>query len=113
LRVIDDPLEQPANTQFDGDFWGLYIGFENQDNRFKDAHGLPDGNIFRMQATGAGNDLLGPGAGQPVDLSDLGAFTSATTGYNFSPNQPEAWWRTNLDLQKYFSWRAVDEAVNN
>ena len=112
LRVIDDPLEQPA-TQYDGDFWGLYTAFENQDNRFKDAHDLPDGNIFRMQATSGGNRLLGQGAGQPLDLSDLRAFTSATTGYNFSPSQPEAWWRTNVDLPKYFSWRAVNEAVNN
>src|SRR5258706_6184343 len=23
LRVIDDPLEQPANNQYDGDLWGL------------------------------------------------------------------------------------------
>ena len=112
LRVIDDPLEQPV-TQYDGDFWGLYTAFENQDNRFKDAHGLPDGNIFRMQATGAGNHLLGQGAGLPADLSDLLAFTSTTTGYNFSPSQPETWWRTNVDLPKYFSWRAVNEAVNN
>jgi hypothetical protein len=90
LRVLDDVLEQPA-TQYDGDFWGLYIGFENQDNRFKEAHGLPDGNIFRMQQ--ANNHLLGQGAGQPSDLSDLRAFTSTTTGYNFSPTQPEGWWR--------------------
>ncbi len=112
LRVIDDPVEQPA-TQFDGDFWGLYFAFENQDNRFKEAHGLPDGNIFRLQVTGAGNHLLGQGEGQPADLSDLNAFVSTTTGYNFTPAQPEAWWRTNVDLMKYFSWRAVNEAVNN
>lgn len=113
LRVIDDLIEQPTQTQYDGDMWGLYIGFENQDNRFKDAHGLPDGNIFRLQATGAGNALLGQGAGQPSDLRDLNAFLSTSTGYNFSPNQPEAWWRTNVDLEKYYSWRAVNEAVNN
>lgn len=113
LRVIDDLIEQPAQTQYDGDLWGLYIGFENQDNRFKDAHGLPDGNIFRLQATGAGNQLLGQGAGQPSDLRDLNAFLSPSTGYNFSPNQPEAWWRTNVDLERYYSWRAVNEAVNN
>ncbi len=112
LRVIDDALEQPA-TQYDGDLWGLYMAFENQDNRFKDAHGLPDGNIFRMQTTSGGNRLLGQGSGQPANLSDLNAFVSTATGYNRTTLQPEAWWATNVDLARYFSWRAVNEAVNN
>ena len=116
-RVIDDPAEAPAN-QFNGDFWGLYLAFENHDNNFKQEHGLEDGNIFRMQVTGTGNSLLGQGKGQPSDLSDLRAFVSGSTGYNkgsagnLASIQPESWFRANVNLPRYFNWRAVTEAIN-
>ena len=114
-RVIDSAAEAPA-SQFDGDLFGLYLAFENQDNHFKDEHGLTDGNIFRMQ--GGGNHVLGQGAGQPDDLSDLNSFLSAATGYNkgtagsVGTYQDEAWFRANVDMPLYYSWRAVTEAVN-
>jgi hypothetical protein len=121
-RVIDGAAEA-GPTQFDGDFWGLYLAFENTDNEFKDGHGLPDGNIFRLQITGAGNSVLGQGKGQPDDLSDLNAFTSTTNGYRRGGGtattaplvpaiQPESWFRETVDLPEYFSWRAVTEAIN-
>lgn len=114
-RVIDDAAEAPA-SQFEGDLFGIYAAFENQDNHFKDEHGLPDGNIFRMQS--GGNHLLGQGAGQPDNLSDLNSFLSTTTGYNkgaagsVGTYQNEAWFRANVDMPRYYSWRTVVEAVN-
>ncbi|MES2706014.1 MAG: lamin tail domain-containing protein [Verrucomicrobiota bacterium] len=121
-RVIDAADESPSN-QYNGDLWGLYLAFENQDNHFKDAHGLPDGNIFRMQATGEGNHILGQGTGQPSNLSDLNAFLSASTGYKkgggssttaplVTAIQPVTWFRSNVHLPRYFTWRSVMEAVN-
>ena len=59
------------------------------------------------------NHLQGQGAGQPADLSDLNAFVSPTIGYNRTNTQPESWWRANVNLLEYSSWRAVGEAVNN
>jgi Lamin Tail Domain/CotH kinase protein len=123
LRVIDGATEQNPINQFDGDLWGLYLAFENTDNWFKDAHNLPDGNVFRMQVTGGGNRVLGAGKGQPVNLSDLNAFVSPVTGYNKGGGsttvpplvvnlQTEAWFRANVNLPEYFNWRAVTEAVN-
>ena len=123
LRVIDGATEQNPTNQFDGDLWGLYLAFENTDNLFKEARDLPDGNIFRLQATGAGNSLLGQGRGQVGDLSDLNAFTSTSTGYRrgggssttpprLTAIQPESWFRTHVDLPGYYSWRAVTEAIN-
>lgn len=123
FRVIDGASEHNPSNQFDGDLWGLYLAFENTDNHFKEEHRLPDGNIFRLQITGAGNSLLGQGQSQPNDLSDLLAFTSTTTGYRrgggsatAAPSaasiQPESWFRANVDLPAYFSWRAVTEAIN-
>ncbi|MDB6134920.1 MAG: hypothetical protein JWM59_3163 [Verrucomicrobiales bacterium] len=122
-RVIDAAAEAPAD-QFGGDFWGLYLAFENQDNRFKESHRLPDGNIFRLQVTGAGNSLLDQGSGQPSNLSDLNSFTSTGgTGYRkgggsasaaplINNIQPVSWWQANVHLPRYYNWRAVTEAVN-
>lgn len=106
-RVIDSATEHNPGDQYDGDLWGLYLAFGNLDNHFKDTHGLPDGNLFQLQS--GQNELTGQGRGQPGDLSDLNAFIS---GYSTS-NQTEAWFRTNLNLTGYASWRAVTEAVNN
>ncbi len=122
-RVIDGAAEQNPASQYDSDLWGLYLAFENTDNNFKAEHGLPDGNIFRMQATGAGNSVLGQGRGQAGDLSDLNDFLSVTTGYNkgggtatvaplVSAIQTEAWFRANVNLPEYFNWRCIAEAVN-
>lgn len=117
-RVIDGAVEQSPTDQFDGDFWGLYLAFENQDGNLKDSHGLPDGNTFRMQATGTGNELLSQGKGMPSNLSDLRAFISTSTGYNkgritdLSTIQPVSWWRQNVHLEEYYNWRAVTEAIN-
>ncbi len=121
-RVIDAADENPSN-QFNGDLWGLYLAFENHDNHFKESHGLPDGNIFRLQVTGAGNSLLGQGKGQPGTLSDLNAFVSGSAGYrrgggtsttppSVNNIQPVTWFRTNVHLPRYYNWRVVTEAVN-
>ena len=112
LRVIDDATETNPASQYDGDLWGLYLGFEVYDQNFKTEHGMPDGNLFYMQGGGA-NNLGAQGAGQPADLSDLNSFISTVTGYNATPTQPLAWWRTNVDLLAYYSWRTVVEAVND
>jgi hypothetical protein len=108
LRVVDDAVEASAASQYEGDLWGLYLGFEEYDEQFKDEHALADGNLFLLQV---GNHRLGAqGAGQPDDRSDLDAFTGS---YNASPTQPLAWWRTNVDLPGYYSWRSVTETINN
>ncbi len=108
LRIIDHAAEASSVNQYDGDLWGLYLGFEEYDESFKDSHGLPDGNLFLLQT---GNHRLGAqGAGQPADFTDLHAFLSGTLA---SPLPPLSWWRTNVHLPTYYSWRAVTEAINN
>lgn len=110
LRVIDDTVEASSNDQYDGDLWGLYLAFENPSGDFLDSHDLPEGNLFRL-ATSA-SELEHQGPGLPGDLSDLRYFTSSSTGYNRS-SQPVSWWRENVNLQRYYSYRSVVEAVNH
>lgn len=111
-RVVDDPLEANPATQYDGDFWGLYIGIEQPDGDYLDSHDLPDGNSFKM--AGSGSHALNQGPAQPSDLSDLNAFTSNVTGYNKSnPYQTVDWYRTNLNLDDYYRFKIVSDAINN
>jgi hypothetical protein len=106
LRIINEPQENPAN-QYQGDFWGLYLAIENEDGRFLKAHDLPDGNLYKM--FGGSGDLNNQGDGQPADKSDLNAFLNA---YN-TREQSEQWWRDNLELERYYSYRAILECIRH
>jgi hypothetical protein len=112
FRVIDDAREA-GPTQYDGDFWGLYMTLEQMDGRFLDEHGLPDGNLYKMDTgapdAGAGGGALNnQGPTQPSDHSDLVAFRNA---YRARPQEP--WWRQNVDLPAYYGFRCTVEGVHH
>ena len=106
LRIVDEAAEAGA-TQYDGDFWGLYLAIEQMDGRFLDEHGLPDGNLYKME--GGTGELNNQGPTGATDKSDLNAFLQAyQTG---SPT--EDWWRGNLDLETYYGYRAIIEGIHH
>lgn len=105
LRVIDEAAETGAN-QYVGDFWGLYLAVEQMDGRFIDEHRLPDGNLYKIE-NGAG-ELNHLGAAGPTDGSDIAWFIRAYRGPKTSD-----WWRANLDLPGYYSYRSIVEAVHH
>lgn len=108
FRVIDEAPEAPVD-QYEGDFWGLYLGVEQEDGRFLDEHNLPDGNFYKMESgTGTPNNI---GLAGPVDGSDLSSFLS--TYRASSPAASEQWWRTNLNLQNYWSYQAVVQGIHH
>jgi hypothetical protein len=112
FRVIDEAGETGA-TQYEGDFWGLYMTLEQMDGRFLEEHGLPDGNLYKMDS---GAPDAGPGGGssnnqgptQPTDNSDLIAFKNS---YRSRPAEP--WWRQNVNLTPYYGFRCVVEGVHH
>lgn len=106
LRVIDGAEENPAD-QYRGDFWGLYLAIENEDGNFLEEHGLPDGNIYKMN--GGTGELSHQGAGAVTNRSDLDKFLGT---YNNSV-QSETWWRTNLNLPRYYSYRSIIECIHH
>lgn len=112
FRVIDRDLETDPSSQYNGDLWGLYLAYEDPAGRFLEQHGLPDGNLFRMQ--GGTGTLRHQGLGLPRNGADLRAFISPRSGYaKPNPIQPIEWWRTNVDLDRYYSYRGVIEALNH
>ncbi|MEW6237304.1 MAG: lamin tail domain-containing protein [Candidatus Omnitrophota bacterium] len=117
FRIIDEENEDgrlnglhsgitTSGTQYDGDFWGLYLATEQMDGRFLDEHGLPDSNFYKME-NGTG-ELSNEGPNGPSDLSDMYIFMS---GYYSKPT--EQWWRNNVDLQRYYGYRTILEAIHH
>lgn len=106
LRIIDEPAENPPD-QYHGDFWGLYLAIENEDGKFLKAHGLPDGNLFKM-ANGTG-ELNHQGVEQVADRSDLDKFLANYEG----DNPTDDWWRANLNLPSYYSYRSICECIHH
>jgi hypothetical protein len=104
FRVIDDTAEAGAN-QYEGDFWGLYLGLEQENGRFLDEHGLPDGNFYKMEGgTGELNNLSPTG---PTDKSDLNYIL------NNYDNATDAWWRTNWVLTNFYSYQTMVQAIHH
>ncbi|HUR20112.1 MAG TPA: lamin tail domain-containing protein, partial [Vicinamibacterales bacterium] len=105
FRVIDDAREGVPGTHYQGDFYGLWLAVEEEDGRFLEERGLPDGNVYDME--GGTGTLNHNGAGAPVDKSDLNHLL---TYGGASPT--EAWWRTNLDLRPYYSYQAISQGIH-
>lgn len=106
LRIIDE-LEETGATQYDGDFWGLYLAIEQMDGRFLGEHGLGDGNLYKVEMRGF--DLNHLGSAGPSDGSDVRQFV----GSYQSAIREDAWWREHFDLDGYFRYRAIVEAVHH
>jgi hypothetical protein len=105
LRIIDGAEENPAN-QYEGDFWGLYLATEELDGQFLKQHGLADGNVYKWDfGTPKSEHLAEEGAKNGEDIRQ---FVTA-----YRRPQPESWWRTNVDLARYFSYRSIVECVHH
>jgi len=107
FRIIEHADETgPTASQYDDDFQGLYMVIEQLDGRFINEHELPDGNLYKME--GGSGTLNNQGATQPKDKSDLNAFFA----YKRADQTPQ-WWEDNLDLEDYFSFRAMAMGIHD
>ena len=106
FRVVDEASES-GTTQYNSDFWGLYLAIEQEDGRFLDEHSLPDGNLYKMESyTG---ELNNQGRTAATDKSDLNTFLN--TYRNTTPSLQ--WWRQNLHAEKYFSYQAIVQGIHH
>lgn len=113
-RVITG-ADEYGDSQYNGDFWGLYLSIENPDEQFLEEHGLPDGNLYKVESTltpPAVNyfegDLNNLGRNGPTDKSDLKALADYSQA-----GTPATWWRSNVDLENYYSFQAIVEFVHH
>jgi len=107
LRIIDGVEERPSN-QYEGDFWGLYLATEEIDDNFLVEHKLPDGNIYKWDFGQPKPEHFAKGA--PTNRQDVLQFVA---GYQRRQPQSEDWWRQNVDLARYFSYRSILECVHH
>ena len=108
LRVIDDPAEVSATSQYEGDFWGLYLGLEPTEGNFLAERGLPDGNLYSIEGNAGDKKHQGPPPAT-VDSSDWNSFRNglAQTG------QTEQWYRDNVDLPSLYTFLAINRLIGN
>jgi hypothetical protein len=106
FRIIDDTQEADPTTQYEGDFWGVYLAVEQMDGRFLDEHDMPDANFYKMEGGTGELNNLGPNG--PTDKSDLNRFLA---GLNASSS--DQWWRTNWYLPNGYSYQAVIQAIHH
>ncbi len=104
FRIIDDTMEVNPSSQYEGDFWGLYLTTENEDGRFLENHDLPDSNLYKMDGAYGSppakiNNMSPTG---PSDASDIKWILA-----NYTAAQSETWWRTNWNVEKFYSYQAV------
>ena len=80
FRIIESAFENAGN-QYSTDFQGPYLAIEQLNGDFLDAHGLPDGNLYKMERnTGPnriGGEINNQGRDTVTDYSDLNEFESA------------------------------------
>lgn len=104
--VIDEANATGTN-QYNSDYYGLYLTIEQLDGQFLDEHGLPDGNLYKIEGHSGSSNNQGP-----TQVSNRSDVTSFISGYrNTTPTAQ--WWRDNLDLEKYFSYRTIVEGIHH
>lgn len=113
FRIVEG-ADENGSDQYSSDFQGLYLAVEQLDDQFLEEHNLPDGNLYKMEG-GTGVGGIGGVSNnqgdypQPSDSSDLIQFKSTYE----SGTQSAAWWEDNLDLDSYYSYRSILEAIHH
>ncbi len=114
LRVVTDAEETPAN-QYRGDFWGLYLAVEEIDGDFLKEHGLPDGNVYKIEG-GPYPQHFAKGVPQRADDAQefLGALMQGGGRTRIpSLRGADTWWSNTVDLDRYYGYRSVVEAAHH
>ncbi len=105
FRVVDEAQEASPATQYEGDFWGVYLAIEQENGRFLEEHGLTDGNLYKME--GGTGELNNVGPTGPTDKSDLTYLQANYTGAS------ETWWRTNWNLMSHYSYQTIVQGIHH
>ncbi len=112
FRVLDGADEVPAgnNGQYLGDFWGMYVGIEDYDPRFLDAHGLEDGNLYKLKdGQFNGNDLR-RNQGRDAITTDAD-FQNIRR--SLRPQRNSDWLDAHVNYDKWYPYHAVVEGIRH
>jgi hypothetical protein len=112
LRVVAEVAETSAD-QYRGDFWGLYLAVEEIDGDFLKEHGLPDGNVYKIE--GFQPHAQHFAKGDRKDSADATKFLAELVFGRRALAAPGAvgGWAGNVDLDRYYAYRSVVEATHH
>jgi len=112
FRVIDGPNEAPntLNGQYEGDFWGLYLAWEDYDGAFLDNHDMPKGNLYKL------SDKIYEGLRQlryqgPDAVDDASDYENIR--WNLNANATAAQVLAWLDTDMWIRYHTIVEAVRH
>ncbi|MEI7733424.1 MAG: CotH kinase family protein [Verrucomicrobiota bacterium] len=103
FRVIDRPQEATPGNQYETDLWGLYLIVQDVDGPWEREMGLPDGNIYSPES-----GLKHRMENNTDDGTRWRKFLE-----DCQRGKKEEWWRTNLNLEVYYSFHALNRLVGN
>ncbi|MBN1443108.1 MAG: lamin tail domain-containing protein, partial [Planctomycetes bacterium] len=112
MRVIDAPEEAPSDSygQYRGDFWGMFSAIEDYDPRFLDAHGLADGNLYKLKDGIFNGNLLRRNQGRYAVTNDSD-FQNIRA--NLRPTQTDAWLDAHVNYERWYPYHAVVEGIRH
>jgi hypothetical protein len=114
FRIVESANENGAN-QYGGDFQGLYLAVEQLDDNFLEEHDLPDGNLYKMEG-GTGVGGIGGESNNQGDypaVADSSDLIDFKTTYESGPDETADWWRQNFNLDSYYNYRSIVEAIHH
>ncbi len=103
LRVISGTNEAPADKQYGGDLWGLYLVVQEPGGSWLRNQGLPDGDIYYPES-----GVKHRAKGWPENDTGYQRFMEGS-----QRGAKEPWWRTNLNLPNYYSFHALNRLLAN
>lgn len=102
LRIIAGKDEAPRD-QYRGDVWGIYQVVEEPSGEWLRNHAWPDGDIYTPE-TG----VKYRAKNSPTNDAAFQYFMGGPHGPS-----PDAWWRTNLHLPRYYTFHALNRVLSN
>ncbi|MGH2271610.1 lamin tail domain-containing protein [Anaerohalosphaeraceae bacterium U12dextr] len=112
FRVVDGAQEAPATTngQYEGDFHGLYLAFENYDGAFLERQGLPKGNLYKL------SDKIYEGLRQlryqgPEAVSDASDYENIR--WNLKHTATADFIRNYMDCDEWYRYHTITEAIRH
>lgn len=112
MRVIDGAEETPTTSggQYNGDFWGLYVAFENYDGAHLDRLGLPKGNVYKLadKVFDGLTQMRYQGENAVDDASDY-----ENIRWNLNHEASVDFIRNHLDCDEWYRYHTVIESIRS
>ena len=107
MRMIDAVDE---GGQYTGDFWGMFLAFEDYDARFFDAHRLEDGNLYKLKDQQFDGNTVKRHQGRFAVTNDAD-FQNIRN--NLRPERPDAWLDQHVNYDRWSYYHVIVEAIRH